>query len=29
MRMNPINFPYVIFNIYERIRTLKGGETNS
>nr|DAX30216.1 MAG TPA: hypothetical protein [Caudoviricetes sp.] len=29
MIINPINFPCVFLNIYEHIRTPKGGDTNS
>nr|DAK06164.1 MAG TPA: hypothetical protein [Caudoviricetes sp.] len=28
MIINPINFPYVFLNLYEHIRTLRGGDTN-
>nr|DAS81857.1 MAG TPA: hypothetical protein [Caudoviricetes sp.] len=29
MIINQINFPYVFLNLYEHIRTLEGGDTNS
>nr|DAQ93239.1 MAG TPA: hypothetical protein [Caudoviricetes sp.] len=28
MRIRSLNNPYVVFNICEHIRTLKGGDTN-